>query len=87
MMSKRERMAQSLARIIGQLSLADIRKIHEAEENAWRASQQLGISAQIQAQNISRQVTADVFGALSDYAADRIEGEFKGTARDLEVTA
>lgn len=84
MKTKRERMAQSIARIIGQLSPADLLKIHDAEENARHASAQLGNSAQIQAQNISRQVMAEVVEALPDYAVDRLESEFKGTARDLE---
>ena len=84
MKSKKELMAYSIARILGQLTLADLRKIYEAEENAWRASAQLGHSAQLRAKNISRKVTAEVFWALPDYAADRIESEFKCTARDLE---
>lgn len=85
MKTRRELMAQSLARILGQLDINDLRKIHDAEMNAWHASAQLGNSAQLQAQNISRQVTAEVFAALPDYAIGRLESEFKSTARDLEV--
>ena len=85
METRREIMAQSIARIIGQLDINDLRKIHDAEMNSWHASSHLGNSAQVQAQAISRQVTADVFAALSDYRIDRIESEFKSTARDLEV--
>ena len=85
MKTRRELIAQSMARIIGQLDINDLRKIHEAEANAWEASAQLGNSAQVQAQTISRWVTAEVFAALSDYRIDRIESEFKSTARDLEV--
>ncbi len=80
---RRSIISEAMQRIIGQLSLDQLKAIYEAEENALRASQQLGISAQIAAQDAARTVTREIFAGLSDYSIDRMEQDIKVSARDL----
>jgi hypothetical protein len=84
-MNKREAIAQTLGRTLGRLSLKDLKKIHDAEMNAWHASMQLGNSAQVAAQNNARTVSREIIAGLSDYHIDRIFHDLKTTIR--EVTA
>jgi hypothetical protein len=84
-MDKREAIAQTLGRTLGQLSLKDLQKIHDAEMKSWRASQQLGINAQVAAQNNATIVKQEIISGLSDYQIDRIFHDLKTTIR--EVTA
>ena len=84
-MNKREAIAQTLGRTLSQLSLQDLQKIHDAEMNAWHASAQLGINAQVAAQNNATIAKQEIIAGLSDYAIDRIFHDLKTTIR--EVTA
>ena len=80
---KRKIISDTVQRLIGQLSLEDLTAIYEAEQNAWRASAQLGISSQIAAQDCARTVTREIIAGLSDYKINRMEQELKVSARDL----
>ncbi len=81
---KRSIISDAMQRIIGQLSLDQLKAIYEAEQNAWHASAHLGNSAQIAAQDVSRTVTREIFTGMSDYLIDRMEQDIKVSARDLE---
>ena len=82
-MNKREAIAQTLGRTLGQLSLKDLQKIHDAKMNAWHASAQLGINAQVTAQNAALIAHQEVIANLPDYAIDRIFHDLKTTIREV----
>ena len=81
-MNKREAIAQTLGRTLSQLSLKDLKKIHDAEMNAWHASMQLGNSAQIAAQNNATIAKQEIIAGLADYQIDRIFHDLKTTIRE-----
>jgi hypothetical protein len=80
---KRKIISDTVQRLIGQLSLEDLAAIYEAEQDAWHASAQLGISSQIAAQDYARTVTREIIAGLDDYSIDRMEQNLKVSARDL----
>ena len=82
-MNKREAIAQTLGRALGQLSLKDLQKIHDAEMSAWHASAQLGINAQVAAQNNATIAKQEIIAGLSDYQIDRIFHDLKTTIREV----
>lgn len=76
--------AAAVSRIMGQVDLEALTKIHDAEKNAQQASMNLGNSAQCHAQNVARKVCLETIEALPPYAVSRIKHEFKLAARELE---
>jgi len=80
---KRKIISDTVQRLIGQLSLEDLTEIYKAEQNAWHASAQLGMSSQIAAQDTARKVTREIIADLADYKIDRMEQNLKVSARDL----
>ena len=43
---KRKIISEAVQRLVGQLGLEDLTAIYEAEQDAWHASAQLGLSSQ-----------------------------------------
>jgi hypothetical protein len=82
-MNKREAIAQALDRTLGQLSLEDLQKIHAAKMNAWHAQAQLGINAQVAAQNAALIAHQEAIANLPDYSIDRIFHGLKTTIREV----
>ena len=80
---KRKIISDTVQRLIGQLSLEDLAAIHKAQQNAWHASAQLGMSSQIAAQDTARTVTREIVAGLTDYKIERMEQNLKVSARDL----
>ncbi len=80
---KRKIISDTVQRLIGQLSLEDLAAIYKAEQNAWHASAQLGMSSQIAAQDTARTVTREIVAGLTDYKIERMEQNLKVSARDL----
>ena len=80
---KRKIISDTVQRLIGQLSLEDLAAIHKAQQNAWHASAQLGMSSQIAAQDTARTVTREIVAGLTDYKIERMEQDLKISARDL----
>ena len=80
---KRKIISDTVQRLIGQLSLEDLTEIYKAEQNAWHASAQLGMSSQIAAQDTARTVTREIVAGLTDYKIERMEQNLKVSARDL----
>ena len=80
---KRKIIAAATQRIIGQLALDELTAVYKAEQNAWHASQQLGISAQCAAQDVSRTVVREIVEGLSQYKIDQIGHNLQLSARDL----
>ena len=84
---KRKTISETVQRLISQLSLEELTAIHKAEQNAWRASAQLGMSSQIAAQDTARTVTREIIAGLADYKIERMEQDLKISARDLVALA
>jgi hypothetical protein len=89
---KRKIISGAVQRLIGQFSLDDLTAIYKAEQNSHHASAQLGINAQIAAQDSAQTLIREIVAGLSDYKIDRMESNIKTSARDLarykaEVTA
>ena len=80
---KRKIISETVQRLLGQLSLQELTAIQKAEQNAWHASAQLGISSQIAAQDTARTVTREIIAGLSDYKIEGMESDLKISARDL----
>lgn len=84
---KRRIISETVQRLIGQLSLEELTAIQKAEQNAWHASAQLGMSSQIAAQDTARTVTREIIAGLTDYNIERMEQDLKISARDLTALA
>ena len=80
---RRKIISEAVQRLIGQLDLEDLTAIYKAEQNAWHASFNLGISSQIAAQDCARTVTREIIAGLSDYKLNRMEQDLKVSAKDL----
>lgn len=80
---KRKIAARAAQRLIGLLSFDQLTAIYKAEQNAYHACAQLGMSAQIATQDTARTVAREIMEGLSDYQIDQIGGELRLSARDL----
>ena len=84
---KRKIISEAVQRLISQLSLEELTAIQKAEQNAFHASAQLGMSSQIAAQDTARTVTREIVAGLTDYKIERMEQDLKISARDLTALA
>ena len=80
---KRKIISEAVQCLISQLSLEELTAIQKAEQNAFHASAQLGMSSQIAAQGTARTVTREIVAGLTDYKIERMEQDLKISARDL----
>jgi hypothetical protein len=80
---KRKIVARAVLRLIGQLTFDELTAIYKAEQNSRHASAQLGMNAQIAAQDTAQTVTREIVEGLSAYQIDEMGRELKLSVRDL----